>query len=240
MQKANDDRVWYPGKEQEDFKKSIESKLEQISQPSIEDGDDGYIKLGNTWIKKTRVSTSNDKNEEGSYLNPSVNVGKPPEHGQMSFINKEEEEEAKKFIEEEFLCGHRPRISGFYMALMVYERSEKILNEFGQETSLIYADETIKADKWRNCVGRVVLQGPDCYVGERFPFKENWFRTMIRPFFNRWMKPARQQPWCKVGDWVMFPRAEGTPVMFKGKPLVLIPDDRALIIVQNPTDITRD
>ena len=214
MQTNNVDRVWYPGKEQEDLKKSIEKKIESIRQVEVPD-----------------------------YENAETNIGTPPPLEQMSFINKDEEEEAKKFIEEEFLCGHRPRISGFYMALMVYERSEvasTFVTETGEVKTLLFAQEVIRGDKWRNCVGRVVLQGNDCYIGERFPFKENWLRTLIRPFFNRWMSPARQQPWCKVGDWVMFPRAEGTPVTFKGRPLVLIPDDRALMIVQNPTDITRD
>ena len=212
------DKVWYPGKEQDDLKKSIENKIEAL---------------------RTSIAPEPEK----AYENAELNIGSPPPLEQMSFINKEEEEEAREFIETEFLCGHRPRISGFYMALMVYERSEiasTFVTASGEVKSLLFSNDVIKGDKWRNCVGRVVLQGNDCYIGDRFPFKENWFRTLIRPFFNAWMSPARQQPWCKVGDWVMFPRAEGTPVTFKGKPLVLIPDDRALMIVQNPTDITRD
>ena len=55
-------------------------------------------------------------------------------------------------------------------------------------------------------------------------------------FFDK----SRIKPWCKVGDWIVIPRNEGTQVNYRGIPMQFIPDDRVLAIIEDPTHVTRD
>jgi hypothetical protein len=50
----------------------------------------------------------------------------------------------------------------------------------------------------------------------------------------------RVKPWCKIGDWVVIPRNEGTQINYRGIPMQIIPDDRPLAIIPDPTYVTRD
>ena len=66
---------------------------------------------------------------------------------------------------------------------------------------------------------RIVLAlGPDCYKGERF---------------------QHSGPWCKVGDWVIIPRNEGTQFLYNEIPVHLLPDDRILTVIPDPTVVRR-
>lgn len=147
----------------------------------------------------------------------------------LSFIEPQEEEEACKFIEEH-LGFEPPRPSGYHMAVKLYIRSEDvhqlkdengnpILDADGKPKYIAIPDSVTAHDKWRSCTALVVAQGPECYQSPRF---------------------MRTGPWCKVGDWVVIPRNEGVQINYRGIPMQLIPDDRVLAVVSDPSYVTRD
>ena len=63
--------------------------------------------------------------------------------------------------------------------------------------------------------GNVLAMGPDCYKD----------------------KDRFQEPWCKVGDWVVFARYAGSRIEIDGGEVRLLNDDEVLATVQDPTDI---
>lgn len=157
-----------------------------------------------------------------------------------SRILPEELEEAKAYINEQ-MGFDAPTMAGYYMAVKIYIRPSEMMpfrTESGEVKALYMPEEYRAQDKYRSCVALVVAQGPECYKGPRF--QESWLRRNLRKVFNRFMDPVSKYPWCKVGDWIVIPRNEGTQLNYKGIPMQFLPDDRVLAIVDDPTDITRD
>jgi co-chaperonin GroES (HSP10) len=141
---------------------------------------------------------------------------------ELSFIEKHEEKEAQELIKKH-LGFEPPRMTGYHMAVKIYVRPEELseITTGKGEKKKLYLPEKVRAeDKWRNCTALVVSQGPDCYKTGRF---------LDNP-----------TPWCRVGDWVVIPRNEGTQVNYRGVPMQFIPDDRVLAIIEDPTYVTRD
>lgn len=202
--------VWYPGKEEE-------------------------IELKNQELQKIAEALEQDARARDT---AELIEGRPPEKGQISFINKDEEAEARKFIEEEFLCNHAPRVTGIYMAVMIYDGGNYHISREGERTDIYMPDSVRNRKRFENPVGRVVLQGLACYKGK--DFQENLLMRGVRKVFGKWMSPTYKQPWCKVGEWIMYPRTEGLYVNFKGKPMQIIRDDTVVMVLQNPTDVNRD
>ena len=154
----------------------------------------------------------------------------------LSFIEPHEEEAAKEYIKEHLVSAsglddfEPPRPAGYHMAVKLYIRSEDvhglkddagnaIIGADGKPMFIALPASVTTNDKWRTCVALVVAQGPEAYQGDRF---------------------KRSGPWCKVGDWVVLPRNEGTQINYRGIPMQIIPDDRVLAIVEDPTYVTRD
>ena len=67
-------------------------------------------------------------------------------------------------------------------------------------------------------IGRVLLVGDSAYKDGRFDNK----------------------PWCKVGDYVVFSRHFGERFKWKGYKLVLLPDDKIDLVIENPADFDPD
>lgn len=158
------------------------------------------------------------------------------ERKEMSFINAEEVAEATREITAHliettgFADFELPHATGYHMWVKLYTRPEDIvqlkddagnalLDEFGKPRALILPKSVTTNDKWSSCVALVVQQGPDCYTGKRF---------------------EHSGPWCRVGDWIVIPRNEGIQVSYRGIPMQLIPDDRAMSIIKDPTHVVRD
>jgi len=137
----------------------------------------------------------------------------------LSYIEDYEESEAKRLVEAS-LGFEAPRVTGYHMAVKIYVRPDEIA-EFTKSdgtTGKLYLPQTATVhDKYTNCTALVLSQGDGCYKGERFI-----------------------KPWCKVGDWIVIPRNEGTQVNFRGLPVQFIADDRCLCVIQDPTWVTRD
>lgn len=163
------------------------------------------------------------------------------EEFKLSFIEKYEEEDAKRQVKE-YLTFDPPRQVGFYMAVAVYvpHKDKKFyLNPVSGKRSCIIAPDSYGAhEKFTNCVGLVIDKGPECHTGWRF--EEHWLRSFLRIFFNKWMKPNKKVPWCKVGDWIIFPRNQGTQINYRGVAVQLIKDEDMYSVIEDPRYVTRD
>lgn len=115
--------------------------------------------------------------------------------------------------------------SGYQMAVKLYVRPEEfhalkddsgnpILGEDGKPKAIILPNTVTQNDQFRKCTALVVALGPDAYKGERY---------------------ERSGAWCKIGDWIVIPRNEGTQFKYRGLPMQLLPDDRCLAVVEDPT-----
>lgn len=140
-----------------------------------------------------------------------------------SLITEREEGEAKLMIEGA-LKFPPPRACGYHLVVKLYVEEKDITHirdEHGRVTPFIKPEVLIENEKWRSCVGLVIAKGPSCYRGQG-------------------EKYTHSGPWCKVGDWIMFPRHEGTYFVYRGIPMYMVPDDRVYMIVDDPSYIKRD
>ena len=136
----------------------------------------------------------------------------------LSKIEPHEEGLAKSIIDEQFVeMTGKPmdmQPAGYYVALRLWIPEDHITTAGGQK---LYMPESFRDErKFTSAVGLVCAVGPDAYGGERF---------------------ARTGPWCKVGDWVIFPRYEGNAMSFRSVPMILIPDDRIIAVISDPSEI---
>ena len=152
----------------------------------------------------------------------------------LGWVQKDEVTVAKKRIKES-LGFPPPPMAGWYMAVVVHEEKYARTAD-GRVTNFMLA--SADNEKYRNCAGLVVAQGPECYTGPRF--EEHWSRRLLRVFFNRWMAPNKKKPWCRVGDWVMFPRHEGQLCNYRGLPIMMLPDVKIYTPIEHPSYVTRD
>jgi co-chaperonin GroES (HSP10) len=153
----------------------------------------------------------------------------------LSFINENEVEEAKEFVRKQLAIASGildiklPEPSGYHMYVMIYIRPEEmkpltdekgspLLDENGNQKAIFLPSVVRAEDKYNHCTALVLSQGTEAYQGERF---------------------KRSGPWCRVGDWIVFPRNEGTQIIYRGIPMQIIPDDRCLGTVEDPSYITR-
>ena len=63
-----------------------------------------------------------------------------------------------------------------------------------------------------NSVGKVIAIGPECY--------------------------QNREPWCKVGDWVVYGRYAGAKISVQKVKMVLINDDEVIATLENPEVIS--
>jgi co-chaperonin GroES (HSP10) len=163
---------------------------------------------------------TNIVNAEGMRIE--ANQTKEINNSVTSFIEKREEDEAKVLIEN-LLEFPPPRMAGYFLAVKMYVSIDDTATfrdpKTGVETLIIKPDVVKNMERWHSCVGLVVALGPDCYTHEKF---------------------KHSGPWCKVGDWIVFPRHEGRHFLYRGVPIYFIPDDRIYCIVDDPSYIHRD
>ena len=105
------------------------------------------------------------------------------------------------------------------MALKIYVRAEElktIKRDDGTEATIYLPDIVRAEDKFQSCAALVCAMGPEAYQGDKY---------------------KDSGPWCKVGDWVMIPRYEATALSYRGVAMALLPDDRILAVIADPTDV---
>lgn len=128
----------------------------------------------------------------------------------IDFDNYSLEEEIAKYD------GIEP--SGYLLLIRVYV--PKKITKIG---SLYLPDEAVNKlnqdAKFTNLTGLVVKIAPGVYKDqERYQYTG---------------------PYCQVGDWVQFPRAEGHTFAYNGLTSIHIVEDRILAKVKDPRSITR-
>lgn len=111
-----------------------------------------------------------------------------------------------------------PRPTGNHVLLVVYQRPEE--KDLGGGKKLIYAPVTRDEDVFQSVVGLVIMTGPDAY------------KTDVQRTFTH--------PWCKAGDWGMYPLYESAPRRFKfnGLSMCMIQDTEIIGITPDPRAIT--
>lgn len=141
----------------------------------------------------------------------------------LSLIEPHEEQLAKDLVDMQFrqMTG-KPfdmRPAGYLVALKIYIRPEElktIKRDDGTEATIYLPDVVRAEDKFQSCAALVCAMGPEAYQGEKF---------------------KDSGPWCKIGDWVMIPRYEATALSYRGVAMALLPDDRILAVIADPTDV---
>ena len=146
----------------------------------------------------------------------------PPKQG-LSHVEAHEEELARELIDQQFIAmTGKPfdmRPAGYLVALKIYIEPEELseIVDVNGEKKVLYRPISVQAEeKYQSCSALVCALGPEAYQGEKF--KESG-------------------PWCKVGDWVMIPRYEATAVSYRGVAVALLPDDRIMAVITDPTDV---
>ncbi len=146
----------------------------------------------------------------------------------LSFIEPHEEEEAKALVEKHL--GFEPiKAAGNRMAVKIHVREEDVrqiknkdgtpmLGQDGKPVFIAVPDSFRAQDQFKNCAALVIYLGPECYTEEKY---------------------KKLGPLCKVGDWILIPRNEGTQVNFRGIPVQLLPADRVLSVIEDPNYVTR-
>ena len=137
-----------------------------------------------------------------------------------SYIEDFEEEEAKKFIEEEL--GF-PALKGFSKKLVVkiFVRPEEISTfktAEGKTVSIVLPEMFLANDPYTNFTALVIHVAQDCYTDEEY--KETG-------------------PYCKVGDWIIIPRNVGTQQNYRGVTVQVIPEHAVYCVVEDPSYVER-
>ena len=102
-----------------------------------------------------------------------------------------------------------PKPTGWRLLVLPFKMKEKT------KGGIHLAETTLERQQVASQVGLVMAMGPDCYKD----------------------KDRFQEPWCKVGDWVIFARYAGSRIEIEGGEVRLLNDDEVLATVQDPTDI---
>lgn len=96
-----------------------------------------------------------------------------------------------------------PTPRGWHVLALQYVRGE------ASKGGILFSDQTKKEDVYQGRVGLVLALGEDAYKGDKFS----------------------SGPWCKPGDWIIWPPVEAAAARFaygKDVTLVLLADDRVL------------
>lgn len=150
----------------------------------------------------------------------------------LPHVEPHERQAAEYIVWEEYkrLTGkYPPRVAGYFLLVKIFQReiAKEVTMGDGSKTNLYLSDQTRSEDKYQSVVGLVVGVGSQAYQGQ------NVDGTLKFP----------NGPWASVADWVICPRYEGYQIAHRhldGKgytPLLIIPDDKILGMVEDPTDV---
>jgi co-chaperonin GroES (HSP10) len=102
-----------------------------------------------------------------------------------------------------------PQVKGWHILVKKQKQQEKVGGVFLPET---FQDDM----KYLTNVGQVLALGACCYNDKEKYGKE---------------------PWCKVGDYVVWGKHQGIMVMFKGEEYTLLLDDAIICTIDDPSSI---
>ena len=102
-----------------------------------------------------------------------------------------------------------PNPSGWRLLVLPFTPPSK------SKGGLIYSQETLDKARIATTCGYVLKMGPLAYV-DKEKFKE---------------------PWCKLGDWVIFARYAGSRLPIEGGEVRILNDDEVLGTIKNPESV---
>ena len=106
-----------------------------------------------------------------------------------------------------------PKPTGWRLLVLPFKMKEKT------KGGLVLAEATLEKQQVASQCGLVLAMGSQCYKDkERYP----------------------EGPWCKVNDWVMFARYEGSRIKIDGGEIRLLNDDEVLATIDSPEDILHE
>ncbi len=156
------------------------------------------------------------------------NVQSVPVLGAFGNVLPHEEQQAIDLINKQFIemtgKPFQAKVCGYLVCLKIYVRPENIKTikrEDGSEGKLYITEQSQAEDKFQSVAALVVGIGPQAYKGknldgtERFP----------------------EGAWCAVGDWVTIPRYEAHMFSYRGVAMAILPDDKIMAIIDDPTDV---
>lgn len=141
-----------------------------------------------------------------------------------SYIEDHEEEEVKRLVLERYKkfdekfklptpVGHR-----IVVALNVRPDQMELYKDeaTGKSVMLVLPDTITKEDKYKSCTGCVIGIGPDAYADKEY------YPT---------------GPYCKVGDFISFPRHAGAQYNYMGIPVHNIPANAPYETLESPDHV---
>lgn len=150
------------------------------------------------------------------------------ELGAFGHVLPHEEREARDLIDKQFieLTGQPfdAKVCGYLVCLKIYVRPDHIkeIKVAGGGTQKLYIPEQAQAeDKFQSVAALVIGVGPQAYRGKNADGSDRY----------------PEGPWCRVGDWVTIPRYEAHMFSFRGVALAILPDDKIMAIIKDPTDV---
>lgn len=118
-----------------------------------------------------------------------------------------------------------PTITGWNILIRPVEVDTEI--KVGESKSIILPTQFTEDVKFLTNVGRVVAMGPMCYTDPN-----------TKPSDGKFFPHGRYgNPWCQVGDYVVWAKHQGTKIRVKGVAFVLLQDELVLMTVKDPADI---
>lgn len=111
---------------------------------------------------------------------------------------------------DESLLNRMPSPTGWRMLILPYRGKAKT------QGGVYLPDQVVDDSQLTTVVGYVMKMGNLCYKDEsKFP----------------------DGPWCKQGDWIIFPRYAGSRFKIEGGEVRILNDDEVLAVIGDPEDI---
>lgn len=103
------------------------------------------------------------------------------------------------------------KADGWNIAVRLYTEPVKM------KSGLYLPDLARDEQKYQNFTGLVIDLSPSAYTDVRYSGR----------------------PWCKVGDWIIFPRHSGHRIAIDGKPVFIISEDAVLGHIDDPRRVSK-
>ena len=111
---------------------------------------------------------------------------------------------------DESLLNRMPNPTGWRMLILPYRGKAKT------QGGVYLPDQVVDDSQLTTVVGYVMKMGELCYEDKsKFP----------------------DGPWCKQGDWIVFPRYAGSRFKIEGGEVRILNDDEVLAVIGDPDDI---
>ena len=118
-----------------------------------------------------------------------------------------------------------PQVTGYNLLIRPVTTDQEI--KFAGGGSLHLPTSFTEDVKFLTNVGQIKAMGPLCFKDPN-----------VKPSDGTYFPYGRYlEPWCKVGDYVVWGKHQGTKILVKGVAFVLLQDELILLKLDSPEDI---